>query len=168
MSVSFNADEVFEMAEQIERNAAKFYREAAGKIPARQAKDVFLRLAAMEDGHLETFQDMRKGLAEREKSGTVFDPDEEAVLYLQALADSKGFEGMRSPAEKLTGRESPRELFQIAIEAEKNSVLFYVGLKGVVSAAAGRDKVEAILREEVRHVAELRRQLAAIGGRSEV
>ena len=29
MGVTFNADEVFEMAEQIERNGAKFYRAAA-------------------------------------------------------------------------------------------------------------------------------------------
>ena len=29
----FNADEVFEMAEQIEKNGAKFYRNAAGKFP---------------------------------------------------------------------------------------------------------------------------------------
>ena len=45
MSITFNADEVFEMAEQIERNGAKFYREAATKTSDRQTKDMFLRLA---------------------------------------------------------------------------------------------------------------------------
>ena len=29
MSITFNADEIFEMAEEIERNAAGFYRQAA-------------------------------------------------------------------------------------------------------------------------------------------
>lgn len=164
MAMAFNADEIFEMAEEIERNGAAFYREAASKTSDRRMKDMFLGLAAMEDGHLRTFQEMRAALGDQEKDETTFDPDNEAVLYLRAMADSKGFEGMRGPARKLTGGESMEELFGIAIEAEKNSVVFYVGIKGMVDARAGKDKVEGIIREEVGHVALLRRQLAAIRG----
>ena len=159
MSVTFNADEVFEMAEQIERNAGRFYREAAAKTSDRQVKNLFLNLAGMEDGHLRTFQEMRKGLSDQEKGGTTFDPDNEAVMYLQALADSKGFEGMRSPTQKLTGQESPRELLEIAIGAEKNSVLYYVGLKDLVATEIERDRLETIIREEMRHLADLRAYL---------
>jgi rubrerythrin len=162
--MAFNADEVFEMAEQIERNGAKFYREVAARAADRKMKEMFLNLASMEDGHLRTFQEMRQGLSDQEKGGTTFDPDNEASLYLQAMADTKGFEGMKSPTLKLTGKEPMEELFEIAIEAEKNSVLFYVGLKGMVAARAGRDKVEDIIREEVGHAAQLRRQLAVIRG----
>jgi rubrerythrin len=166
MSVSFSADEVFEMAEQIERNGAKFYRQAAARADNSQIKEMFLGMAAMEDGHLQTFQEMRNELAEAEKGGDVFDPYDEAAMYLQALADSKGFEGMISPTQELTGKESTEEVLEIAIEAEKNSVLYYVGLKNLVSAEAGRDKVENVIREEVRHAAELRRQLNVIHGKS--
>jgi rubrerythrin len=162
MSVTFNADEVFEMAEQIERNGTKFYREAAANASDRQIKDMFLRFASMEDTHLRTFQQMRKSLSEREKEETTFDPEGEASLYLQALADSRGFEGRKSSRVKLTGQESTQELFDIAIAAEKNSVLYYVGLKELVPAEAGRDKVEAIIREEIGHLAELRRQLGVL------
>ena len=162
MSIAFNADEVFEMAEQIERNAAKFYREAAAKAPERQIKEMFLRLAAMEDGHLRTFHLMRTLLSDQEKGGTTFDPEGEAALYLQAMADDRGFEGMRGRNLKLTGKESTRELLEIAIEAERNSILFYVGLKELVPTETGRDKVEVIIREEVGHAAELRRQLIAL------
>jgi len=162
MSMAFNADEVFEMAEQIERNGAKFYREAAAKTSDRQTKDVFLRLAGMEDGHLRTFQQMRKSLSAQEKDATTFDPEGEAVLYLQAMADDRGFEGMRSRNVKLTGKESSRELLEIALGAEKNSILYYVGLKPLVPDEAGKDRIEAILQEEVSHAADLRRQLAAL------
>jgi rubrerythrin len=165
MSVTFNANEVFEMAEQIERNGAKFYREAAAATGGRDMKDMFLNMATMEDGHLKTFEAMRKELTAPEKAETVFDPYNEATLYLQAMADSKGSEGMRTPSEKLTGNESAEELLEIAIGAEKNSVLFYVGLKDLVGVQAGRDKVEGIIREEVRHVADLRRQLIALNER---
>jgi len=162
MGVTFNADEVFEMAEQIERNGAKFYREASGKAGSQEMKDLFLNMATMEDGHLQTFQTMRQELAAQEKSATAFDPYNEASLYLQTMADGKGSEGMKSPTEKLTGNESSQELLEIAIAAEKNSVLFYVGLKDLVTAKAGRDKIEVIIREEVKHVADLRRQLTAL------
>lgn len=162
MSVTFNADEVFEMAEQIERNAGKFYREAAAVAAERPAKDLFLRLSAMEDGHLRTFQQMRTSLSDQEKGGTTFDPEGEASLYLQAMADDRGFEGLRRPNVKLTGQESTRELLEIALEAERNSILYYVGLREMVPTEAGRDKVQAIISEEVRHAADLRRQLAAL------
>jgi len=162
MPVTFNADEVFEMAEQIERNGAKFYREAATKAPDRKIKDMFLRLAAMEDGHLRTFQQMRTTLSDQDKGGTTFDPEGEASLYLQAMADERGFEGMKGRNIKLTGKESTRELLEIAIGAEKNSILYYVGLKEMVPTETGREKVEAVIREEVGHAAELRRQLAAL------
>ena len=161
MPISFNADEVFEMAEQIERNAAKFYREAATKASGRQIKDLFLRLAAMEDDHVRTFQQMRTTLSDQDKGGTTFDPEGEASLYLQALADDRGFEGMKGRNVKLTGKESTRELLEIAINAERNSILYYVGLKEMVPTDTGREKVETIIREEVGHAAELRRQLAA-------
>ncbi len=163
MSVAFNADEVLRMAEEIERNAAAFYREAAPKAHVPEMKTLFLNLAHMEDGHLRTFQALRRGLSAAEKEPTVFDPYDETALYLQALAESKGSEGLVAPAIKLTGRESAGELLGIAIAAEKNSVLFYVGLKGLVPDEAGKDKVEAVIREEVRHVTDLQRELMKQG-----
>ncbi len=69
---------------------------------------------------------------------------------------------MKGPAVKLSGNESMQELLEASIDAEKNSVLFYVGLKDLVSAKTGKDKVEAIIREEIRHVADLRKQLSAL------
>ncbi len=162
MSISFNPDEVFEMAEQIERNGAKFYREAAALTSDQQTKNMFLRLASMEDGHLRTFQQMRKTLSDQDRGGTTFDPEGEASFYLQAMADDRGFEGMKGRGTKLTGKESTPELLEIAIGAEKNSILYYVGLKEMVPTESGRDKVQTIISEEVRHAADLRRQLAAL------
>jgi len=164
MGITFNVDELFEMAEQIERNGARFYRQAAENAPDAQTKQMLLELARMEDGHLETFRQMRKGLIGREKAQSIFDPDNEAVLYLQTMADSRGSEGMRSPGVPLTGQESIEEVLQLAIEAEKNSVLFYVGLKDLVPARAGQEKVNDIIKEEINHVAILRRKLSALGG----
>jgi len=162
MGITFNADEIFEMAEEIERNGAKFYREAAENASDEKIKRILLDMAVMEDGHLSTFEEMRKELGPREKEAMVFDRDNEAALYLQTMADGRGYEGKVSLAEKLTGKETPQEILRIAIDAEKDSVVFYVGLKDLVSARAGKDKVEGIIREEMGHIATLKKELAAL------
>jgi len=51
MGYDFNADEIFEMAEQIERNGASFYRKSAESIDDPAEKKLLLDLAAMEDEH---------------------------------------------------------------------------------------------------------------------
>jgi rubrerythrin len=160
MAVSFNIDEIFEMAEQIERNATGFYREASRKTADKEVQKLFLDLSAMEDGHLKIFQQMRKDLTPEEKESTTFDPESEAMMYLQALADGHGTEGKKGRKEKLTGSESIKETFQIAIDAEKDSVIFYTALKELVGPGAGRGKVEEIIDEELGHLVLLKMQLA--------
>ena len=91
MSYPFSADEIFEVAEQLERNGAKFYRDAAAKVSDASAKDMLKELAAMEDDHLKIFQDMRKELGPKMKASTVFDPDGESAAYLRSLADTRIF-----------------------------------------------------------------------------
>ena len=68
MADVFNIDETFEIAEQIERNGARFYRKAAGIFEASRAKSLLMDLAAMEDRHEKLFKEMRQEL--KKKSGT--------------------------------------------------------------------------------------------------
>ena len=49
MSYDFNADDIFEMAQQMERNGGNFYRTAAENTEDAANKDFLLNLAAMED-----------------------------------------------------------------------------------------------------------------------
>ena len=162
MSITFNANEIFEMAEEIERNGAKFYRQAAERTTDDQTKQQLLDLATMEDGHLKAFQEMRKQLSQQEKGWTTFDPDNQSALYLQAMADARGFEGKITQTKELTGKEMPREILEIALNSENESVVFYLSLKELVPVKAGRDKVEAIIMEELSHITTLVKQLRAL------
>jgi len=162
MSTIFDADEIFEMAEEIERNAAMFYREAAKSASVKQTKHMFLDMAAMEEDHLKTFTEMRGQFKQEDEEHVIFDPNNEAALYLQAIADSRGWEGQISLAEKLTGREKIEDILQIAINAEKNSIVFFVGLEDFVPARLGKDKVESLIKEEMSHLTELNQALAAL------
>ncbi len=162
MSITFNADEVYEMAEEIERNGARFYREAAQKASDADIKKMLLELAAMEDGHEKTFVQMRKELSDAEKESTTFDPDNEVAQYLQTLAYFHGTEGKISATETLSGQESMTETLKIALQAEKNSIAFYVGIKDLVPNKAGKDKIQSIIIEEMAHVSSIGAKLQAI------
>ncbi len=162
MGITFNANEIFEMAEEMERNGAKFYRKAAENASDKETKQMLLDMADMEDGHLKTFEKMREQLSGQEKGWTVFDPDNQSVLYLQAMADARGYEGKITPMKELTGSETPREILETALNSEKESVVFYFGLKELVPAKAGRDKVEAIIIEELGHITTLLNKLKSL------
>ena len=162
MGITFNASEVFEIAEEIERNGSKLYRQAAANSSDKKTKQMLLNMATMEDGHLKIFEEMRKQLSGQEKEWAIFDPDNQSALYLQAMADARGYEGKISPTKELTGNETPGEIFEIALNSEKESVVFYFGLRSLVSVRAGRDKVEAIIKEELGHITTLINKLKSL------
>ncbi len=156
MSYDFNADDIFEIAEQLERNGAKFYNNAADSIANPASKAFLLKLADMEVEHEKTFHALRATLAGKEKDPTVFDPLDEAVLYLKALADTRVF------FEKEISVISMKEILKSAIEAEKDSIVFYLGIKDAVPEKSGRNKIEAIIKEEMGHIRLLSKELVGL------
>jgi len=146
MSYDFNADEVFEMAAQIERNGAKFYRDAAQSVSGSKEKELLTSLAEMEIDHIAIFEQLHQEISKKEKEKRVFDPEDESVLYLQALADTKVF------YEKEIDTTSIREILKAALLAEKDAIVFYLGLKDLVPAELGKDKIDNIIKEEMQHV----------------
>ena len=157
MAFEFNVDEVFEMAEQLERNGAKFYRTAAESVSDPSEKEMLKELAAMEDEHEKTFAALRKTLSEGDKKSTVFDPMDESGQYLRALADTKVF------FEKELDISSLKAILKGAILAEKDSIVFYLGMKEVVPEEWGKDKIDAIIKEEMGHIRALSKKLVSVG-----
>jgi rubrerythrin len=155
MSYDFNADEVFEMAEQMERNGAKFYRDAAETAADASNKEMLTGLSKMEEAHEKMFESMRAELKAAEKASTVFDPSGEAGVYLRALVDSRVF------FEKEIDVTSMVEILKSAIEAEKDSIVFYLGMKEAVPENLGKDRIEAIIKEEMGHIRMLSKELVA-------
>lgn len=161
MSITFSANEIFEMAEELERNGSRFYRQAAESFKEPAKQQLLLSLAEMEDMHELTFEAMRNHLTDAEREVDTFDPDDEAGMYLRAMADGHVFDLSQPPAEKLTGNESFTDILKIAIDCEKDSIVFYLGLKDLVPAKEGKDKIDAIIREEMGHISLLNKQLNA-------
>ena len=164
MAYDFNVNEVFEMAIQIEANGANFYRKAADLQQDPDNKAFLEKLARMEDKHKATFEAMRKDISEGEKQQTVFDPANELSMYLKAMADNHGGEGDPDVVESFTGEEPIEEIINTAIGLEKESILFYLGLKDLVPAKYGHEKLDNIIKEEKLHIAQLNGFLKKVKG----
>ena len=155
MAIVFNTDEIFEMAIRIENNGAAFYRKAAGLQSDTKNQKFLEGLANMEDQHQKIFTEMRTTLTQKDKDPKVFDPYDEVSQYLAAMADTMGGEGSPSVADSLTGDETLEEILRIAVGLEKDSILFYLGIKDLIPSKSGQDRIDEIIRQERRHVAQL-------------
>lgn len=168
MTQPFNADEIFEIAEQIERNGAAFYRRAAELVLGDEARALLVGLAEMEDRHEKTFAAMRADVRKQHPdwSADLADPEgaNQVVLYLRAIAEGKVFDLQSDPSAALSSTESLASILKTAIGLEKDSIVFYLGIKDVVPESLGKDKIDGIIREEMTHITILSRELAAQDG----
>ncbi len=160
--ITFNADEVFEMAEQIERNGAAFYRTAAQNLQGQEIQKVLLDLALMEEDHERAFHAMRTELPPHLRTEEKFDPTGEGALYLHSMVHGKVFDPKAEPARDLKGSEKPGDILRAAIEMEKNSVIFYLTVKKMVRLPASQSRIDDIIEQEIGHVATLSKQLASL------
>ena len=156
MSFEFSADEIFEMAEQMERNGQQFYNAAAAAVQGEGHKKLLLELAGMEVDHEKTFKAIRAELTQKEKQTNVFDPEGDAALYLKALVDTRVF------FQKEMDVSSMEKILKAAIEAEKDSIVFYLGMKNAVPEELGRGRLDDIIKEEMGHVRQLSRELVKL------
>ena len=153
MAYDFTAKEIFEMAKQIERNGVAFYQKAAKSVSDASEKDMLLELAKMEEDHEATFIKMEAQLKEQETAPTVFDPEDEAVQYLKSLADTRVF------FEKEIDLSSMKSILKAAITAEKDSIVFYLGMKELVPETLGKERIDGIIKEEMSHIRLLGKKL---------
>jgi rubrerythrin len=156
MAYDFSAKDIYEMAKQIERNGVKFYQNASANVSGEKEKQMLLELAKMEAQHEKIFADMEATLKGKETSEMVFDPNDEAALYLKALADTRVF------FEKEIQTSTMKSILVDAIGAEKDSIVFYIGMKDLVPEQAGKKRIDDIIKEEMGHIRLLSKELVAL------
>jgi rubrerythrin len=169
--IRYNAEELFRMAESVERDGMRFYRQAAQNVDSPELAELLSQLADWEGRHDTQFAAMRADLPEAATRGTgPGDPVEEhAADYLQAFVDGKVFP---SPS-RTSGFEYPRlaepeEVLAYAIGREKDTIVFFLTLQQQVPRYRGQDRIQGIIDEELKHVHILegkRRELQAASGR---
>ncbi len=152
MAVSLNANEVLAIAEEVKRNGFEFYRHVAKYSKDRDTRRLLTGLALMELHEAESFSKMRSQLSDEEKATTRFDPDSDSWMYLRQMAGSKVFDVNRDPCETVSGKWQAEEILKAALELEKDSIIFFMGLKRYVLSADRSVKIDDIIKEEMRHI----------------
>ena len=152
MDTEMTGYEVLEVAEKIERNGAKFYRRAAATCNDADISSLFVQLGQWESRHIQLFREMKEELAEQKWALGDIAPDRVGAPDAQALAGLAVFGIQPDPAQQLTGEESRADVLRMAIEKEKDSIVYYTGLKDFVPRERDREVIEAIIQEEMKHV----------------
>jgi len=152
MDLEMNGYEVLEIAERIERNGSRFYRRAAAICTAPSLSTLLVELAQWESQHIKVFKDMKERSIEQKWEIGDLAPDRVGSLDARALAGLAVFGIQPNPADELTGHESRADILRLAIEKEKDSIVYYTGLKDLMPYEQDRKVVEEIIQEEMRHV----------------
>lgn len=151
-TIFYNADEVFEMAIKIEKNGEKFYERAAEIATEPKAKDMLQRLKDMEASHQIIFKKLRAKLVDEAIEPIVFDPNGELSKYLQAAADSHVFNVSQDLGKLLNENSTSSEIFDLAIQFEKDTIVYFLGLQDMVPEKLGKDSVAKLIQEERGHI----------------
>ncbi|RPJ04041.1 MAG: hypothetical protein EHM36_11375 [Deltaproteobacteria bacterium] len=159
MSLYLNANEIFQIGARIEANGKLFYETAASQAQEGPAKRLFQELASWENQHIDLFEKLRLKLPEVAKREELFDPDAELQAYIKATADSHVFVKNRDISALVSGLKTPLEILDLATVFEKDSVVFFTVMKRAVPEAYGKELIDALIIEEIKHMAILTREI---------
>ena len=162
MSINFNANEIFQIGVEIEKNGKAFYQAAAKSAKTPEVKKLFEELSRWESGHIAIFESLKNKLAESAREETAFDPDNEALLYLKAAADTHVF-GQNANAEALAGEcKTALAALKMALNFEKDSVVVYANMRNLVPEKLGKPDIDKLLNEELQHISMLNDKINAL------
>jgi rubrerythrin len=152
VDVELTAQEVLDIADKIERNGARFYRKAAVLCDHAETSRLFVKLAQWEARHVEIFRRMKEELAKQSRDVDRVSLEQRNGADAAVLAGLAVFGIRPDPADELTGRETRADIVRTAIEKEKDSIVYYTGLKDFVPRDADKETVGNIIGEEMKHV----------------
>jgi rubrerythrin len=144
---NYSVTEMIEQAIQTEELGYHFYTNMSVKFHEHnELKELFSRLAGMEIEHKATFTKM---MAEIEHSEIDNDGWEEVSHYMRAMVESEFFLGKHKVLPSMEKAVTVKDAIKRAINFEKETLLYFIGLRDVV---AQKDIVDKIIDEERSHI----------------
>ncbi len=150
-----SGSEMLTVAMNIESNGYGFYDEAAGAAGRRETREIFERLRDEEAEHLATFKEMKASMGD--SAGVeYFGIDGDMASYLGTLVETGIF---KKPGRAAVRRLDEVKALEMAVAAEKDSVLFYdEALASSVNPEA-KKAITEIIGVEKRHIITLANRL---------
>jgi len=141
----YSIREVIEQAVQTEKLGFQFYTAMALKFEAESSlKELFETLASKEIEHEKTFAKLKENIGNEPLENW-----DEASQYLRAIVESEFFLGKNKALPSLGHLKSAGDAVHFAMEFEKETILYFLGLKHAVK---DKDIVEQIIDEEKSHI----------------
>jgi len=151
MLYAFNAAEVFKIAMDIEENGRSFYEKAQKKIDSEEVKSIFKALGLAEIQHKELFASLLAKLPASARESNVWDPQNEMDQYLKMMADMHVFRTGDDLDSRLAHVSNVLDALKLALEFEKDSIVFFLSMKDMTEEKQGRDLIDQLIKEEMNH-----------------
>lgn len=154
----FAGSEIVEIGIQIEKNGRDFYNIMANQSKNSKAKELYKYLEGEEEKHIVAFQKVLDSVQR-------YEPQEaypgEYFAYMNALASNYVFTQKDKGKEIAKKMSSGKAAIDYGIGAEKDSIIFYEGMKKVVPEYEHKviDEIIGQEQEHLRKLSELKNKL---------
>jgi len=145
----FLIGDIIELAIQIEQNAENVYRHALKKISNPKLVSILQWLADEEVEHARWFHRLKQTV-----NTDVADPAMEA-MGKSILSDVIGRQSFSLKQADFSEMRQLEDLISLAVEFEKDKVIFYKMLRPFIEDSETLDFLENIIDEETNHIREL-------------
>lgn len=146
MEERFSGSEVVQLGVEIEINGKDFYNTLANQTQNKDAKDVFIYLADEEEKHITAFQKIFDSVKK-------YEPPEaypgDYFAYMNALAREHVFTQKNKGTEIAKDIKNDLEAIELGIGFEKDSIVFFEGMKKAVPEEDQKIIDELIKQEQV-------------------
>lgn len=142
----FSIREIVDMAIQLEKNAETFYREALARVSTPILEPVLVCLADEEREHTEWFERLKRVVEEAEADG------KEGEISGAALRGLVGDQKFSLAEVDLSEIDNPQALIELAVEHEKDTILFYQMLQSFIESPETTKELDEIIAQEDQHI----------------
>lgn len=145
MAKVFYINEILNFAVEKEQESFELYKKLHDLSPDSQMKEIFKELMNQEKQHELFYKDMLSHIKDDGKSGLIEDGTYQ--LYMKELIQRSKQESLLSNIDLADHDKA----LNFGIAREKDSILFYVGLKNFISNES-KSMIDKIIGEEVKHM----------------
>ena len=145
----FSAYEILDIAVKLEKNGEKVYREAMEQAGDPALKELLDWMADEEVKHAEFFLEL-KGELELNKDHSLLKEMSGALV-----SEFVGDQSFSLREVDFSAIKDTRELIDVFIEFEKDTILFYEMLESIIADEKTGEKLKQIIAEEKNHISKL-------------
>ena len=157
----FNDIEALKISREIELRGADIYARALKLARNDDVREMLSRLHGDELQHAAVFEELSRQALEHAEEDEFYPP--EASMFLAAFAADIAFPGGLMKLASDEGLSDPRVVLEQAVQAKKNSILFFQEVIEASSNATLRKYLGDIVREERSHLMGLLTQIRNLG-----